>query len=74
MPDEFDPIPEPSGALVPPMRYPPTAAGLATLPPPRPARVPTPARREPLLQAIRRAVDRALDVADVLADALRAKL
>ena len=39
MRDEYEPVPEPRGSLVPPPRYPPTAVGAATPEPePRPFR------------------------------------
>ena len=69
---DFDPTPESHGALVPPVRHPPTAVGVATPPPPRP---PRPVRVEPqgswLVRAIGAGVTAVLDAADTMGDALR---
>ena len=72
MSSEFDPVPEPRDALVPPVRRPPTAVGTAT-PPPHPSRT-TPVRmhRSPwLLRVLERGVHAALDAADTVGDAIR---
>jgi hypothetical protein len=69
---DFDPTPEPRGALVPPVRHPPTAVAVETPPPPpRPRRV-VPRERGPwLLRALGGLVSAALDAADGVADAVR---
>ena len=70
---EPTPRPEPSGALVPPSRHPPTAVGVATPPPPpRPRALPGARRRRTgLLGAIGAGVDALLDAADTVGDAIR---
>ncbi len=71
---EFDPTPEPRGALVPPSRRPPTAIATDTPPPPRPSHVARArAANAPwLLRALGGLVSAALDAADAAGDAIRA--
>ncbi len=61
--DDPLPQPEPSGALVPPRRYPPTAIALSTPPPPEPS-----ARSRQ--SAFIRVIHGCLDVLDQLGDAV----
>ena len=73
MESENTPLPEPSGALVPPPRNPPTALAVATPPPPRrPPRNPLERFRED--PRTRRFVDNAIttmfDTADALGDGI----
>ena len=64
--DDFLPEPQPSGALVPPPRNPPTALATAdALPPQRPARAITP--RDGLLRQL---VQTTLDSLDSLGDSI----
>lgn len=65
------PEPEPSGSLIPPIRRPPTAVGLATPPAPEHSRAPQ-RRAEPrLLRFIRRLAIIPLELADALVGAMR---
>ena len=65
------PTTEPSGALVPPGRVPPTAIATATPPPPPPMRPRVEIRtRRSVLDRIRSLTLKALDVADAFADTL----
>ncbi len=67
----LDSIPEPRGALVPPPRVPPTAIATAS-PSPAPERRPRVVRTNVHgRSALLRAAAVALDVADVMADAVR---
>ena len=69
---DFEPTPEPRGALVPPVRHPPTAVAVQTPPPPpRPRRVAPVERRPWLLRTLGGLVSAALDAADSVADAVR---
>jgi hypothetical protein len=62
---------EPSGALVPPGRVPPTAIATATPPPPPPMRPRVEVRtRRSALDRIRSLTLKALDVADAFVDTL----
>ena len=70
MTEDFSPVPEPSGALVPPRRVPPTAVATATPPPPRPSRPVRTVRRTGPFEALRRGVNAVLDAADTAADAI----
>lgn len=70
MSDDFPPVPEPSGALVPPRRVPPTAVATATPPPPRPLRPARAVRRGGLLETLRRGITAVLDAADTAGDAI----
>ena len=68
MDEDFTPHTEPSGALVPPAKGPPTAVGAATPPP-----VPERGGRQPYMVAdtpLARAITRTLDAVDELADAV----
>jgi len=68
MDEDITPPTEPSGALVPPDKVPPTAVGAAT-----PAPVPQRPGRQPYMIAqtpLARAITRTLDAVDELADAV----
>lgn len=65
---DSSPEPEPSGALNPPMRRPPTALALATPPAPLPARHHGRIRRRGLLEVLRATALGLMDVADEIAD------
>jgi hypothetical protein len=72
MADDIQPTPEPRGALVPPVRHPPTAVAVQTPPPPpRPRRLPAADRRPWLVRALGDLVSGALDAADAVADVVR---
>ena len=72
MASENTPLPEPSGALVPPPRHPPTALAVATPPPPRRPRNPLELFRDD--PRTKRFVDDAItaifDRADALGDGI----
>jgi hypothetical protein len=72
MESENTPLPEPSGALVPPPRNPPTALAVSTPPPPRRPRNPLERFRED--PRTKRFVDNAIttifDTADALGDGI----
>lgn len=68
MDEDFTPPTEPSGALVPPGKVPPTAVGASTPPP-----VPERSGRKPYMRSMTpmsRAIARTLDAVDELADAV----
>ena len=69
MSDDPLPEPEPSGALVPPRKYPPTAVALST-PPPPPERL-LPRQRPALYRFIYSCMDALDQVGDAVAHALR---
>lgn len=69
MTDDPLPQPEPSGALVPPRKYPPTALALSTPPPPELPRVTS--ERPALYRFIYRCMDALDEVGDAVAHALR---
>jgi len=62
--DDPLPQPEPSGALVPPRKYPPTAIALSTPPPPEPS------VRSGTRPALFRVIYGCLDALDQVADAV----
>ena len=66
--DDPLPQPEPSGALVPPPRYPPTALALST-PPPDPSALRS--RQPALFRVIYGCLDALDEVGDAIAHALR---
>lgn len=68
--DDPLPQPEPSGALVPPRKYPPTAIALSTPPPPEPS-AHIRSRRPALFRVIYGCLDALDQVADAVAHALR---
>ncbi len=70
--DDFIPQTEPSGALVPPPRVPPTAVALATPDPPplRPSRVPYLRRTGSVAQFVQRTLDAVDELADTVAEGL----
>lgn len=70
-----DPVPEPGGSLRPPIRYPPTAVGVATPPPPQPPVASRSERRRApgLFRFLRRLASVPLALADLLAEALLAR-
>ena len=69
--DDVTPPTEPSGALVPPPRVPPTAVATATPEPPplRPTRRPL-MRRSRFVELIRETLDAVDDLADTVAEGL----
>ena len=72
--DDLSPEPEPSGALNPPIRRPPTALALSTPPAPLPARQHIFVRRRGLIEVLRAAALGLMDVADELARAVTRRI
>ena len=70
MSDDPLPQPEPSGALVPPRKYPPTAVALSTPPPPE-RLFPRVSQRPALYRFIYGCMDALDQVGDAVAHALR---
>jgi len=72
--DERIPDTQPSGALVPPPRIPPTAVATAAPMPPRPPRPHRPSLRRNPLTGLRTLVDTVLDELDSVGDRVAAAL
>ena len=70
MDDEFIPEPEPKGQLVPPPRVPPTAVGLALLPPAPERRPSFPRRRRGFHGLVLRAMDALDSLGDTIAETI----
>lgn len=72
--DERIPDTQPSGALVPPPRIPPTAVATAAPLPPRPPRPPRPPLRRGPVARLRTLVNAVLDELDTMGDRVAASL